>query len=118
MEFTILKIQSGVGGSHERQTYPGPITVMEGWAHLPQSLGTPETLEHFPFGAITVENVESLPTVTSWTPLPVPEPEPLPDSEPTPEEQNARLRAQVAMLQEQQTFLENCLLEMAEEVYA
>lgn len=46
------------------------------------------------------------------------EPEPPSEDEPTPEEQNARLRAQVAMLQEQQTFLEDCLLEMAEEVYA
>lgn len=84
MEFTILKIQSGPGGSHERQTYPGPITVMEGWAHLPQSLGTPETLEHFPFGDITVEDADGVPTVTSWTPLPIPEPEE-PEPEPGPE---------------------------------
>lgn len=35
-----------------------------------------------------------------------------------PPDETTLLRAQVAMLQEQQTFLEDCLLEMAEEVYA
>lgn len=40
------------------------------------------------------------------------------EPEPEPIDETALLRAQVAMLQEQQTFLEDCLLEMAEEVYA
>lgn len=44
----------------------------------------------------------------------IPEPEP----EPAPIDEITLLKAQVAMLQEQQTFLEDCLLEMAEEVYA
>lgn len=54
-------------------------------------------------------------------PEPVPEPEPIP---PTPTEaeelraENARLRAQTEMLQQQQTFLEDCILEMADVVYA
>lgn len=33
-------------------------------------------------------------------------------------EENKKLRAQVAMMQEQQTFLEDCLLDMADVVYA
>lgn len=114
----IISVANLENGGHDNQCSSTPIPLPEGWAVVPKSLGTIETLENFPYGEITVEDVEGVPTVTSWTPLPVPEPEPLPDSEPTPEEQNARLRAQVAMLQEQQTFLENCLLEMAEEVYA
>lgn len=56
------------------------------------------------------------------------ESEPEPDPEPEPTEpvptledlkaENKLLRAQVGVLQEQQTFLEDCLLEMADEVYA
>lgn len=38
--------------------------------------------------------------------------------EPVAIDETALLRAQVAMLQERQAFLEDCLLEMAEEVYA
>lgn len=34
------------------------------------------------------------------------------------QEENRKLRAQVGVLQEQQTFLEDCLLELADEVYA
>lgn len=55
-----------------------------------------------------------------------PEPEPMPEPEPTEpaptledlQAENKTLRAQVNLLQEQQTFLEDCLLEMADEVYA
>lgn len=45
------------------------------------------------------------------------EPEREPEPAPPPDEA-ALLRAQVTLLQENQEFLENCLLEMAEEVYA
>lgn len=44
-----------------------------------------------------------------------------PEREPTPApppDETTLLRAQVTMMQENQEFLENCLLEMAEEVYA
>lgn len=52
-----------------------------------------------------------------------PEPEPIDPSElpPTVEELQAeqvKLKAQVAMLESKNTFLEDCLLEMADEVYA
>lgn len=45
-------------------------------------------------------------------------PEEVPAPGPGPIDEVTRLRAQVTMLLEQQTFLEDCLLEMAEEVYA
>lgn len=109
----IIKIAPLPNGAHNNQTCP-EMTVPPGWARVPEDLGTAETLENFPFGEIEVENIGGAPTVTRWTPRPVPEAE----TEPAPEEQNARLRAQVTMLQEQQVFLEDCLLEMAEEVYA
>lgn len=75
---TMIKIQPNENGSHDNQTFDGitPETfpLPEGWAVVPEELGTPGSLEHYPFGQITVEDAEGVPTVTSWTPLPVPEP--------------------------------------------
>ena len=75
---TIIKITLYDNGAHANQTItdatPDTFPLPEGWAVLPESVGTPETLEHFPFGEITVEDVGGVSTVTSWTPLPVPEP--------------------------------------------
>lgn len=110
MKFTILKIMPFPNGAHANQTFDAPAPVPEGWAYLPPSLGTPETLENFPFGEITVETMdigipvgeengevimetlENAPTVTGWTPMPMPEPEPLPE-EPPQTDQEARLTA-------------------------
>lgn len=62
--------------------------IPDGWAILPESVGTPETLENFPFGEITVGNVDGVPTVKSWKPLPLPPdpPEPPVLPQPTPDE--------------------------------
>lgn len=71
---TILKISANSNGSHDNQTSSmdlGPLP--EGWAVVPESLGTPETLENFPFGDVTVEETDGAAAVASWTPLPVPE---------------------------------------------
>lgn len=76
---TIIKISPHNNGGHDNQTTSAVIPVPEGWAVVPKHLGTPETLEHYPFGEITVETVDGVPTVTSWTPLPMPEPEPEPE---------------------------------------
>lgn len=86
---TIIKIEKNSNGSHNNQDIdnisPEAFLPTEGWALLPKSLGTPKTLENYPFGEITVEDVNGVPTVTSWTPLPIPEPEePEPGPEPTP----------------------------------
>lgn len=71
---TILKISANSNGSHDNQTSSaafGPLP--EGWAVVPEHLGTPETLENFPFGDITAEETDGTAAVTSWTPLPMPE---------------------------------------------
>lgn len=70
----IIKIARLQNGGHENQFINQPITVPEGWAVVPEDVGTMETLENFPFGEITVEDVDGVPTVTSWSPLPLPAP--------------------------------------------
>lgn len=84
---TIIRIEPYENGAHDNQSIDGvtPETfpVPEGYAVLPEELGMPETLENFPFGDITTEDIDGLPTVTSWTPLPVPAPGPEPVPEPT-----------------------------------
>lgn len=76
---TIMKISPNSNGSHDNRTTSAVIPVPEGWAVVPEHLGTQETLEHFPFGDVTVEEIDGVPTVTGWTPLPMPEPEPSPE---------------------------------------
>lgn len=83
---TIIKIEPNDNGSHDNQTSSVDFPVPEGYAILPPEVGTPETLSNYPFGTITVENRDGVPTVTSWTPLPMPEPGPEPEQEPTVEE--------------------------------
>lgn len=94
---TIIKITPYDNGSHDNNTFsthtPEPRPLPDGWAVIPEELGTPDTLEHYPFGEITVETVDGIPTVTSWTPLPIPEPEE-PETPPIPDpDTNARLAA-------------------------
>lgn len=78
---TIIKIQPHDNGGHDNQTSSAEFPVPEGWAIIPPEVGTPETLENYPFGEITVVDRDGVPTVTSWTPLPIPEPEPGPEPE-------------------------------------
>lgn len=87
---TIIKIQPHDNGAHNNQTIngvtPQDFPVPDGYAIVPEEVGTPETLENYPFGDITVEDRDGVPTVTSWTPLPIPEPEPEPEAAPTMED--------------------------------
>lgn len=76
---TIIEVRKLENGAHSNQTCIDPIPVPKGWALLSESVGTPDTLENVPFGEITVEDLDGIPTVTSWTPLPVPEPEEPPE---------------------------------------
>lgn len=80
---TIIKIIPYDNGGHDNLTaenvIPEDSFVPDGWAILPEDVGTPETLQNYPFGEITVTDMDGIPTVTSWTPLPVPEPEPIPE---------------------------------------
>lgn len=80
---TIIKIEPNDNGSHDNQTSSASIPLPDGYAVLPEEVGAYDTLENYPFGEITVEEVDGVPTVTGWTPLPMPEPEPEP--EPAPE---------------------------------
>ena len=81
----IIEITALENGAHRNQTFHGVLP--EGWAVIPKGMET----ENFPFGDITVEEVNGVPTVTSWTPLPIPEPEPIP--EPTEDDVWAELDA-------------------------
>lgn len=77
---TIIKIEPNENGSHDNQTIngvtPETFPIPEGYAVVPKELDDLAYLENYPFGVITVETIGGLPTVTSWTPLPIPEPEP------------------------------------------
>lgn len=75
LRLTIIKIEPYDNGGHDNQTSSIDFAPPEGYAVLPEEVGTPETLENYPFGTITVEDRDGVPTVTSWTPLPIPEPE-------------------------------------------
>lgn len=76
---TIIRIEPHDNGGHDNQTTSAEIPVPEGYAVIPESVGTPDTLENYPFGRITVEEQNGVATVTGWTPLPIPEPEPEPE---------------------------------------
>lgn len=95
---TIIYIEKEANNAHNNQTIysstVGKFLVPDGWAVIPDDMETP----NFPFGEVTVETVNGVPTVTSWTPGTIPDPEPEPEPEPTEVEQ---LRAQVADLQNQ-----------------
>lgn len=68
----IIEIKALDNGAHRNQN--GSV-MLEGWAVIPPDVGTAESLENFPFGDITVEEVNGVPTVTNWVPLPMPDPE-------------------------------------------
>lgn len=68
----IIEIAALSNGAHRNQT--GEFrTIPNGWAVVPTDTET----ENFPFGEVTVEEVNGVPTVTGWTPLPMPEVEPV-----------------------------------------
>lgn len=89
-----IEIAALDNGAHRNQT--GIDVLPEGWAVIPEDM----KLENFPFGAATVEEIDGVQTVASWTPgtMPAPEPDPEPDTEPdTPTDDT--LEARVAALE-------------------
>ena len=76
----MIEIAALSNGAHRNQT--GEFrTIPNGWAVVPADMET----ENFPFGDVTVEEVNGVPTVIEWIPGAMPEPEPV-EVEPTAEE--------------------------------
>lgn len=65
---TILEIKTLENGSHRNQTSDFEV-IPEGWAVIPDDL---ETI-NFPFGEVTVEEVDGVMTVTKWIAGTIPE---------------------------------------------
>ena len=80
----LIKIESLKNGGHFYCTSDSISKIPEGWAVIPDDTETP----NLPYGDITVEEIEGVPTVTSWTPreMPVVEEIPEAEAEPTAEE--------------------------------
>lgn len=113
---TIIELTSLGNGAHRNQTISGVFPVPNGWAAIPEDMKIPET---FPF--VNVEAQDGI--VTALTPgtVPQPEPEPIPTVDARVaklENENGKLKSQIQMQAQQQEFLENCLLEMGDVVYA
>jgi len=111
----IIKIEQNSNGSHANQF--NASVCPSGWAIIPQSMTIPQS---FPFVDLVVDGN----TVSEMTEREVPPVEPI---EPIPttedrvaelEKENKLLKAQAKMADEQMSFLEDCLLEMADIVYA
>lgn len=114
----IVKINANANGTlaNQRTGFDLP-EIPEGWAVVPPELEQ-RALELLPWVTLELEDGVIVGVSDNAEARAAAAAEPTPEPAPTPEEQNTRLRAQIAMLQEQQSFLEDCLLEMAEEVYA
>lgn len=80
---TIVEIISDAFGGHNNHTAYYSIPVPDGWAVISPEVGTPKTLENFPFGNFEVEEIDGVLYMKkdSWTPLPMPEPAPEPEPE-------------------------------------
>ena len=75
----VVEIAALPNGAHRNQTSSSIFVVPGGWAVVPDGMET----ENFPFGELTAEDVNGVPTVTGWAPGVVPQPAPLeePDGE-------------------------------------
>ena len=115
----IIEIVALDNGAHRNQT-SNMFVIPDGWAVIPDGMET----ENFPFGTVTVEEVNGVMAVTSWTPGTMPEPAPEPEPPTTDERleklesENKLLREQVSAQADQVEFYEECIAEMAAIVYA
>lgn len=72
----IIEIESLENGAHRNQDgFIGDVPA--GWAVIPDGMELP----NFPFGDIAVDETQTPPVVTIWTPLPVPD-DPPPENAP------------------------------------
>ena len=63
----MIEIIAQENGAHRNQTYNGYLP--DGWALVPDNLET----KNFPFGEVTVEDMDGYAVVATWEPLPMPE---------------------------------------------
>ena len=84
----LIEIQALENGAHNNQTINSVIPVPEGWAVIPDDM----VCESFPFGEVTVEEVNGVMTVTEWIAGEMPVPDPMLEPEPS---QLDRIEAQV-----------------------
>ena len=73
----MIEISALSNGAHRNQTFNGVLP--EGWALDRNNL----CVESFPFGEVTVDEIDGLMVVTSWVSGEVPEPVPEPELEPS-----------------------------------
>ena len=70
----IIEIEALDNGGHRNHT--GDLSfVPEGWAVIPEDIETP----NFPFGEVTVEDIDGVMIVTKWEAGEIPEIEPIPE---------------------------------------
>ena len=66
----LIEIAAQKNGAHQnRVSFNKNTSVPNGWAVIADDLKT----DHFPFGDVTVKQVNGVMTVTEWHPLPIPE---------------------------------------------
>lgn len=78
----LIKIEPTKSGGHFAQTIDHISKIPDGWAVVPDDMETP----NFPYGAVVVEEIYGIPTVTSWAPGEIPEPLPSQEGEPSTDE--------------------------------
>lgn len=123
---TMVQIEAQENGAHANQTMEGTLPIIPaGWAVV-LDIEIPST---FPFVNLTTQKVtvdpetdmisegeeDKLWVVTAMAPGIVPEPEPSPEVTPPPS--NEMLSAQVQAISDRQEFIEDCIAEMAMELY-
>lgn len=64
---TMIEIQALDNGAHNNQTYHGFLP--DGWAVIPEDM----ECENFPFGEVTLEEIDGVMTVTKWVAGVIPE---------------------------------------------
>lgn len=78
MKINIVEIKALPNGAH--RNIKGTIkTIPVGWAVIPEDVGNPDTLENFPFGEVTAQEIDGVMTVTKWVAGVKPEPTPFPE---------------------------------------
>ena len=65
----IIEINALPNGAHRNQTINRNMRLPDGYALIPDGM----ELENFPFGSLTVEEIDGVMTVTAWTPGKIPE---------------------------------------------